>query len=109
MGDDNAVACTLNTEELTDRRARWDRLVEQAFVEREPTARGQRLVFRREAGVETELRELARLEKECCAFADWEVGEEDDRVVLDVGGTADEAVAAVRAMFSRLTGSRALH
>ncbi len=102
MGDDAVVACSLNRGELTERGKRWDGLAVQAFVERVPTERGLRLVFRRADRVEDELRELAELERECCAFAEWTVSAEGDRVVLDVGGLSDEAVAAVQALFRRL-------
>jgi len=103
MGTDDAVvACSLNGQEQADRGARWVALAARAFVEREPTERGQRLVFRREEGVEIELEELAALERECCAFADWTVSAEDGRVVLDVSGSSDEGVAAVQGMFCRL-------
>ena len=107
MGDDAVVTCSLNRDELADRRTRWDRLAERAFVERETTTRGQQLAFRNEPGVEAELRELAELERECCAFADWTVGEAGGRVVLEISSSSDEAVAAVQAMLSRLPGCRA--
>jgi hypothetical protein len=64
------------------------------------TERGLRLVFRREAGVEDELRELAELERECCAFAGWTVRTYDERAVLEVTGANAQAVAAVQAMFA---------
>jgi hypothetical protein len=57
--------------------------------------------FRNEPGVEEELRELARLERRCCAFADWAVGTEDGLAILDVEGAGDETVAAVQAMSER--------
>lgn len=103
MGNDEAVvACSLNRGELTERGERWGALAGRAFVERVPTERGLQLVFLRDEGVEDELRELAELERECCAFADWTVGTDGERAVLDVSGSSDEAVAAVRAMFRRL-------
>ena len=51
MGTDDAVvACSLNKAEMTERGARWRDLA-GALVERTPSERGQRLVFRREAGM----------------------------------------------------------
>ena len=99
--DDAVVACSLDKDEMTQRGARW-RDLGGALVERTPSERGQRLVFRREAGVEDELRKLAELEQECCAFADWAVSADDREVVLDVSGSSDEGVAAVQAMFRSL-------
>jgi hypothetical protein len=97
------VSCSLDSKNLADRRERWHRLAAQAFSERALTERGQRLVFRRRAGVEDELRELAELERKCCAFADWTIGAADGTVTLDVVGSSEEGVAAVQTMFGSLT------
>lgn len=100
------IACSLDGTDLADRRERWQRLADRALARRERTARGQRLVFRREDGVEGELRRLAELERECCAFADWSVEAWERTVSLDVGGSSVEAVAAVRHMFGTLPTGR---
>jgi hypothetical protein len=92
------IACTLGPADLTDRRARWRALAEQAFLERSETEQGVRLAFRAGEGVEAELRELAALERECCSFAHFEVSSSRKQVVLDVSAPS-EAVPAVRAMF----------
>ncbi len=104
--DPAPVACSLGRDDLTQRQARWERLTARTAVERAPTDRGLRLVFGREPGVEEELRELAALERECCAFADWSVSESGGSVVLDVGGSSAGAVVAVQAMFGGLRGER---
>jgi len=63
---------------------------------------GLRLSFAAQA--EPELRELAQLERECCAFASWDVTTQGDRAVLEI--TAEgEAVAAVQALFGSLKAS----
>jgi hypothetical protein len=72
--------------------------MDRALRERRVTPRGVRLVFARKPGVADELRELARLERECCAFADWHVDERGDRLVLDVV-TQPAGVEALKAMF----------
>jgi hypothetical protein len=97
--DAAVVACSLSWDGLETRRARWEELAALAFEERVPTEHGLRLVFRRDAGVEDEVRELARLERQCCAFAEWAVSRDADRIVLDVSASSDEAVTAVQAMF----------
>jgi hypothetical protein len=84
------------------RQRRWQELAGRAFVERVETERGLRLVFRGEPGVAEELRELAALERECCAFAEWRVSSAGDDLALEVGGDSDEAAAAVRAVFRSL-------
>ena len=97
------VSCSLNRESLAERSERWHRLAELAFVRRSKTEQGLRLEFRRRPGVEQELLELATLERECCAFADWRVHAENGVVALDVGGRSDEGIAAVQAMFTSLS------
>ena len=97
------VACSLGRSDLAERKSRWQRLAAAAPVERVPTDTGLRLVFRRDDGVEPELGELAELERECCAFADWTVTADGGRVVLDVSASSAEAVAAVQAMFASLS------
>lgn len=93
------VSCTLNDGQMSERRRRWHALADRAFVDRVQTGRGLRLVFRDGDRVEEELRELAELERECCAFADWSVS----GTVLDVSGTSAEGIAAVQAMFDSLS------
>jgi hypothetical protein len=97
------VACTLSTDQMSERRQRWHALAGGAFVGRNETERGLRLVFRNGDGVLDELRELAELERDCCAFAHWTVGVADGRAVLEVAGTSDEGIAAVHAMFRALS------
>lgn len=105
MGDNRIVACTLDLRSMRRRRRRWHDLAARAFVRRARTDSGLRLVFRNEPGVEEELRKLARLERDCCAFADWTVGTADGLAILDVESAGDEAVAAVQAMFGSLDAS----
>jgi hypothetical protein len=96
------VACTLDLSPMRKRRRRWLTLADGAFVERVETTEGLRLVFRQGDGVEAELRELAHLESECCAFARWTVDTGDGLAMLDVTGASAEAVAALHAMFRSL-------
>jgi hypothetical protein len=96
------IACSLNLEELDSRRARWTALASRSLLGIETTRRGLRLLFAGNDGVETELRELAQLERDCCPFATWNVDVEQRGVALDVAGIEDEAVPAVQALFSPL-------
>lgn len=100
MGNDQVIACTLSSEELAVRGARWRRLGENAAVEATVIADGLRLAFVGDVG--PEVRELAALERECCAFASWTVHTHGERVVLDITADGDEAVTAVQAMFGSL-------
>jgi|1185.fasta_scaffold14111_3 hypothetical protein len=90
------MQCTLTPEERSTRGKRWLAL-DQADVEE--TWNGLRLGF--PASAEAELRDLARLEGECCAFASWDVTRDGDRAILEL--TAEgEAVTAVQSMFASL-------
>jgi len=90
------MQCTLTSDERVDRGQRWRALGPADVAD---TENGLRLSF--PASAEDELRALAQLERECCAFASWEVTRQDGRAVLDV--TADgEAVAAVQSLFGSL-------
>jgi hypothetical protein len=93
------IACSLGQEELAERRERWHALVAESLIERSETTNGVRLAFRSGRSTEHELRELAALERECCAFARFDVRSTGEQVLLDVSAPA-EGIAAVQAMFS---------
>src|SRR5262245_49091931 len=96
------IACSLSKDGYAERERRWRSLAERAFVGTADTPDGLRLTFGAKPGVEAELRELANLELECCAFANWTVRTTDETVVLDVSGSNPAAVAAVHGMFTTI-------
>lgn len=108
----NPAACSLAQDDVAARRERWLRLCDRALSEKEPTETGVRLRFPRLEGVESELRELATLERECCSFAAWSVRCEGADLILEVSAEGD-AVATVRSLLDELpsapagTGDRA--
>ena len=93
------IACSLEAAELGDRRGIWESLSERALRELRPTTEGVRLVYAASEKVEAQLRELARLEAECCSFADWRVRRSGDELIVDVTAAGD-GVTAVQALFS---------
>jgi hypothetical protein len=93
------IACSLSSADREDRAARWQELARTASIEISETANGLRLSFRAEA--ETELRALAALERECCAFADWTVSVDGDVAVLDITAEGD-AILVTQTLFARL-------
>ena len=105
MESSQPIACTLTETGMSERRRRWHALAERAFVSRAQTERGLQLVFRADDGIADELRELALLERDCCAFASWDVTTDGGHAVLDVTGTGDEGVAAVQGMLMSLESS----
>ena len=96
------IVCTLGSTDLGRRRKRWERLGARASSGIVVTTRGLRLLFRPEPGAEEELRELALLERECCAFAEWQVHSGPDELVLEIEADSDDGVAAIQATFGQL-------
>jgi hypothetical protein len=79
---------------------------ERGAVDVDTTANGLRLIFRA-PGVEDEVRQLAELERDCCAFAYWSVHHRGEKLVLDVTADGDEGIAAVHGMFNTLRSALA--
>jgi hypothetical protein len=98
------VACTLGSGDLAARVARWRAVAARAAGQRSATEHGVRLSFAAGAGVEAELRELAALERGCCAFAAWSVRADGDRILVEVSGGTPEAATAVQTLFTELAG-----
>jgi hypothetical protein len=99
------IACTLTTGELATRGARW-RALAAVLARSRQLDDGLRLAFRPEPGVEAELRELAALEADCCAFADWRVHADECCVMIDITAKDDAGIAAVQGMLSSLRSAR---
>lgn len=97
------VACTLSQHNRAQRAERWHALARRAEQQVSATDRGVRLTFSAGPGVAAELDELARLERECCAFASWSVTAVGDRLVLDVRADGEVAITAAQALFGPLT------
>lgn len=96
------VACTLGGEDLRARAERWRRLRDRAGLECRKTHDGLRLSFRDDRSVEEELRALVAAERDCCAWARWELRHDGDELVLHVSSTG-VGVAALQAMFGGAT------
>jgi hypothetical protein len=108
ISDSIPIACSLGQADLADRERRWHALADRAIIDLAPTGYGLRMRFRAEPGVEAELHQLAALERDCCAFADWAVRADSGVIALDVSGKSADSVPAVQEMFAGL-GSRAPH
>jgi hypothetical protein len=92
------ASCTLTDSDHRTRRERWLRIGADGVGGVVETPTGLRLVFRSSPQVAQELDDLARLERECCAFATWTVHDEGAHLVLDVESEGD-GLAALHAMF----------
>jgi hypothetical protein len=85
------LACSLDASDLSARQERWRAIGERALRDRGREGDAVRLTFASSPGVEEELRELVRLEGECCAFLDMAVAPGGDEVVLTISGPPDAA------------------
>ncbi len=101
------IACSLEKADLARRQDRWLQLGERAGVDLLTTENGLRLLFRAAPGVEGELRQLAELERDCCAFAEWSVHTHGEEAVLDVTAESEEGITAVQRMFNKLRSALA--
>lgn len=84
----SVVACTLSRDEFAAQGERWGRVRAEAARECvEPD--GVRLTFRDVPWVEEELRALVAVENRCCAWARWEVRQQDGELMLHVTSTGE--------------------
>lgn len=96
--DDRPIACTLGSEDLSDRRRTWEALSAQ-ITATDRIAGGFAVRYRATEEVVQRLPALAEAEAECCGFAGWSVRRESDDVVLEVSGP-EAALAALREEFA---------
>ena len=94
------VACTLDGRDLAAQAERWQRLRAAEGRGRVPTDEGFRETFGDGAEVERDLRALASIENDCCAWAGWDVHRGDGEIVLEVR-SAGEGIATLHAMATR--------
>jgi hypothetical protein len=90
MAETPPIACTLSASDLQDRQGAWNKLMGSGLVARDVVPGGIRLSPA--PGAAAALIELIDLERECCAWIQFEVGA-DSVVTL----TADGEGAAVLA------------
>jgi len=91
------VACTLDGRDLAAQAGRWQRLRGAEGRGRVTTDEGFRETFRDEPEVERDLRALAAVENDCCAWARWDVHRGDGEIVLEVRSAGD-GIATLHAM-----------
>lgn len=99
---EDVSVCSLGPEALAKRVARWKALGQRSLRSRERTEGRVRLVFERSPETLRELRELSRLEQECCAVPGvaWHVREEGNALYFDlVAAGPERGTAEVRAIF----------
>lgn len=81
---DRPIVCTLDATDLAGREGVWQELLRSGLVQRERVPGGIRLSAQPDAvGV---LLQLVALERECCAWIDYEVGESSVTLTAEGGG-----------------------
>jgi hypothetical protein len=71
MADSPPIACTLSADDLRDREGAWRKLMGSGLVKRDIVTGGIRLSAA--PGAAVALLELVELERECCAWIQFEV------------------------------------
>jgi hypothetical protein len=98
------VMCDMTgaTDTLAERTDEYRRLFRQSLIGRSRTGTGLRFRFRADPGLADWVRDLARREKQCCAFFDFTVQVSGGEVWWDASVADDEAARRVLAEFYRL-------
>lgn len=91
------IACTLTPADLEDREGAWAKVLGSGLVDRDRVAGGIRL--HAAPGAAAALIELIDLERECCAWIDFEVAQDpttgETNVVLTAEGDGEEVLAGM--------------
>jgi hypothetical protein len=90
MADTRPIACTLSASDLKDRGGAWHKLMRSGLVERVLVPGGIRLSPA--PGAVHALMQLIDLERECCAWIDFEVGA-GSAVTLTAEGDGEAVLA----------------
>ena len=84
MDDERPIMCTLTPGELQDRGAAWQKLLASGMLHRHVIPGG--IMLRADPGAAGALSELVALERECCAWIDFEVDGSDVRMTAPGDG-----------------------
>ena len=87
MNESQPIVCTLTAADLADRERAWTKLLASGLVHRDRIPGGIRL--RAAPGAGPALVELIDLERECCAWIQFEVAQDPVTGTTDVALTAD--------------------
>jgi hypothetical protein len=95
--DELPTACSLGATDGAARLARW-RALSGARLTVRRTADRLVVLYQARSGVQEELEALVAAERECCAFANWEVSRDSEHVVLRIRSDP-QGIAAIVAAF----------
>ncbi len=91
MTESRPIVCTLSGADLKDRGAAWRKLWKSGLLRRERVPGGLKLTA--EPGATRALLDLIDLERECCAWIDYEV--DGSAVTLTAGGAGELVLAGM--------------
>ncbi len=91
MDEKPPIACTLSAADLKDREGAWRKLMSSGLVAREVVPGGIR--FDAAPGAAVALMELIDLERECCAWINFEV--DGSTVTLTAEGDGETVIAGM--------------
>lgn len=92
MAESPLIACTLSASDLKDREGAWRKLMGSGLVQREVVPGGLRLTAA--PGAAVALIELIDLERECCAWINFDVAE-GSVVTLTAQGDGEAVLAGM--------------
>jgi hypothetical protein len=98
------IACTLTAADLHDRQKAWLKIGRYSAGS-ENVPGGLAVVFDAASGVDASLRELVRLEAECCAWMTFTLERAPGKVVMVVTGAGEEGERGVREAFAPLASA----
>jgi hypothetical protein len=96
------VACTLADTEHKTQKERWLALGASFGLGGSETKDGIRLRFRYHPAVEQKLRALVAVENKCCSWAAWDVGRNDEVLVM-AARSSGAGIATLHTMLAQLT------
>ena len=93
------IACSLDATDQSSRRQEWQRLLEEALVERAPVSAGVRMMFVSNPESLAMIERLIALERDCCAWIDWTIRPAGASLTVEATAGTEEGVKVIRAWF----------
>jgi hypothetical protein len=85
------LGCSLPGADFLERKTVWHTLARRALVAAARRAAGAVFRFRKHPDVETELRRLLALERQCCSSLGWDIVDDGSELVLTITGSGETA------------------
>ncbi|MDQ4143050.1 MAG: hypothetical protein M3198_04760 [Actinomycetota bacterium] len=100
MRIDLPVACSLDAPASKSREQEWESLISSHLVDRGAIVDGVKLTFRSSEVSRTEVKRLVDLERDCCAWINWDLREADTSLALEATAETEEGVKVLRSWFT---------